>query len=230
MKKSVVTILGDAQNMMSGYVALLNYRYSNLSVLAQAEALLCVFVDLDGDRIPIEKVAKARNAPDREDQFEIYPNDQDLLKPLLKGLNDVHPEYKIELVNIDEDDDEEKFILATVPPVDDARHKILTEAVDLLAKVCNSQIEATFDAATAQIALKLAGAPKDEIDEAKEALQQVHDDADKLAGDIKKEKEDQIEKAYNIYKEEQEKKKEEQEKKLKDAQAGAQMKMTPGDE
>ena len=230
MKKSVVTILGDAQNKMSGYVALLNYRYSNLSVLAQAEALLCVFVDLDGDRIPIEKVAKARNAPDREDQFEIYPNDQDLLKPLLKGLNDVHPEYKIELVNIDEDDDEEKFILATVPPVDDARHKILTEAVDLLAKVCNSQIEATFDAATAQIALKLAGAPKDEIDEAKEALQQVHDDADKLAGDIKKEKEDQIEKAYNIYKEEQEKKKEEQEKKLKDAQAGAQMKMTPGDE
>ena len=230
MKKSVVTILGDAQNKMSGYVALLNYRYSNLSVLAQAEALLCVFVDLDGDRIPIEKVAKARNAPDREDQFEIYPNDQDLLKPLLKGLNDVHPEYKIELVNIDEDDDEEKFILATVPPVDDARHKLLTEAVDLLAKVCNSQIEATFDAATAQIALKLAEAPKDEIDEAKEALQQVHDDADKLAGDIKKEKEDQIEKAYNIYKEEQEKKKEEQEKKLKDAQAGAQMKMTPGDE
>ena len=63
MKKSVVTILGDAQNKMSGYVALLNYRYSNLSVLAQAEALLCVFVDLDGDRIPIEKVAKARNAP-----------------------------------------------------------------------------------------------------------------------------------------------------------------------
>lgn len=231
MKKSVATILDNAKSKMSGYVALLNYRYANLSVLAQAEALLCVFVDLDGDRYPIEKVAKARNAPDREDQFEIYPNDQDLLKPLVKGLNDVHPDYKIELVSVDEEnDDDDKFILATVPPVDDARHKLLTEAVDLLAKVCNGQLEETFGASTAQISVKLAEAPKEEQDEAKDALQQIRDEADKIVKKMKGDKEDEIEKAYKLYKEEQDKKKEEQEKKMKDAQAGAQMKMTPGDE
>lgn len=230
MKKSVVGILDNAQSKMSGYAALLNYRYSNLSVLAQPEALLCVFVDLDGNKFAIEKVAKARNAPERDDQFEIYPNDQDLLIPLVKAINDVHPEYKIELVSMDEDDDEEKFILATVPPVDDARYKFLKEAVGVLSDVCKSQMEATYNAATAEIALKLAGAPKDELDEAKDTLKKIHDDASGIAGKMKDAKEEEIEKGHNIYKEEQEKKKKEAQKKEEDAQAAAQMKMTPGDE
>lgn len=230
MKKSVVGILNNAQGKMSGYVALLNYRYCNLSVLAQPEALLCVFVDVDGEMIPIEKVAKARNAPEREDQFEIYPNDKDLLMPIVKAVNDFHSEYKIELVNLDEDDDEEKIILATVPPVDDARYKFLKEGVGVLADICKGQIEATFNTATAEIGVKLAGASGEEIDEAKDMLKQVHDKATELAKKIQEAKEEEIEKAYKIYKEEQDKKKEEEQKKVQDAQAATQMKMTPGDE
>ena len=68
------------------------------------------------------------------------------------------------------------------------------------------------------------------IDEAKDMLKQVHDKATELAKKIQEAKEEEIEKAYKIYKEEQDKKKEEEQKKVQDAQAATQMKMTPGDE
>ena len=38
MKNSVITLLEQAKRKMSGYAALLNYRFQNLSVKAEAEA------------------------------------------------------------------------------------------------------------------------------------------------------------------------------------------------
>ena len=230
MKTSVIQLLDNAQSQMSGYVALLGYRYSNLCVKAAPEALLCVFVDIDEDKYPIEKVAKARNPDDRDDQFEIYPNSQDLLKPLVKAVHDIHPEFKIELKDVD-GGDEEKFILATMPEVDDARYKILTEAVGVLADVCDSQLKEVFNKTTAQIALKLVGAPEDEINEAKGALQDINDQADKIAKDIRGNKEKEIEDAHDAYKARQEEKKADADKKMQEAKAGTEMKMSaPGDE
>ncbi|MBR6002031.1 MAG: ribosome recycling factor [Bacteroidales bacterium] len=230
MKTSVIKLLDGAQNKMSGYVALLNYRYSNLSVNAQPEALLCVFVDIDGVQHPIEKVAKGRNPDDRQDQFEIYPNSLDLLKPVVKAIHNMHPEYKIEIKDIEEGE-EEKYILVTMPPVDDARYKFLTEAVGVLADVCNGQLEAVFNKTVAEIGITLAGASEDEIKEAKDMLQDVHDKADKLAKQIRGDKEKEIEDAHDAYKAKQEEKKAEMEKKMQEAKAGTEMKMSaPGDE
>ena len=230
MKITVVKLLDSAQNKMSGYVALLNYRYSNLSVNAQPEALLCVFVDIDGDQHPIEKVAKVRNPDDRQDQFEIYPNSLDLLKPIIKSVHDMHPEYKIEIKDIEEGE-EEKFILVTMPPVDDARYKFLTEAVGVLADVCNGQIEAVFNKTVAEIGIALVSADSSEIDEAKDALQGIHDQADKLAKEIRGNKEKEIEDAHDAYKAKQEEKKAEAKEKMQEAQTATQMKMpAPGNE
>lgn len=230
MKTSIVKLLDSAQNKMSGYVALLNYRYSNLCVKAVPEALLCVFIEYDGDMLPFEKVAKARNPDDGDDKFEIYPNNQEILRHLVKAIHDFHPEFKIELKDIEEDE-EEKYILATMPEVDDARYKLLTEAVGVLADVCNAQLEEVTAKTSAEVALKLAGASEDDINEAKDMLQSVHDQADKLAKEIRGNKEKEIEDAHDAYKAEQEEKKAEAQKKMQEAQAATQMKMpSPGNE
>ena len=231
MKSSIVSILDVARSKMSAYVALLSYRYSNLSVKAQPEALLCVFINVEGELLPIEKVAKARNPDDRDDQFEIYPDDQENLKALVKALHDLHPEYKIELKDIDSEYEGEQFILATMPEVDDPRYKVLTEAVGVLADVCKGQIEEVFSTTAADLAPKLGGASEKEANEVKDALQDIHDQAEKLAKEIRGNKEKEIEEAHDAYKAKQEEKKAEAEKKMQEAKAGTEMKMSaPGDE
>ena len=97
MNATVITLLDSAKARMSAYAALLNYRYMNLSVKAEPAALLSFTVNVAGAEWPLEKAARVRNAPGREDQFEIYPNSADLATPILKGLFSAHPEYKTEI-------------------------------------------------------------------------------------------------------------------------------------
>lgn len=237
MKKSVINLLDEASKKMSGYAALLNYRFMNLSVMARPEALLSVTVMVDGEGLPIEKVAQARNAPDHEEQFEIYPNSKELLYAIVKGLKEAHPEYKVDIKTVEgdgeeNDEDAPRYILATMPEVDDNRHDVLTQAVDWLAKATDVQIEATFTTYTAKIASKLEGAQAEDIDEAKNALQELHDRHKDLCEQFKSEKEKEIEAAYKAWQDGQTR--EEAAKQEFDAahnlQAGLQMNLSPEDE
>ena len=202
MRTSITSLIDMAQKKMSGYAALFNYRLMNLCVKASPESLLPVEVQLGGEPLHIEDVAMARNAPDREDQFEIYPMDKDYLFPIIHGLHDVHPEFIIEVKQFgdsDPDDEESRYILATMPPVEDVRHKVLMDAVGVLSDECDAKIKATFNYYTGQISLKLAGAPADEMDEAKNALQEVNDSHNELCKQFRANKEQEIEDAYQQF-------------------------------
>lgn len=204
MKQSIIFLLDNAQKKMSGYAALFNYRLMNLCIKAAPEALLSVKVEMEGTLLNIEDVALARNAPDRDDQFEIYPKERDFLVPLLNGLKKVHPEFKIEMKVFEEDEEDEKieYILATMPVVDDVRHEILKDAVGILSDECDAKIQATFSYYSGQIPLKLVGAPEEEIKEAKDALQEVFDNHKDLCKQFRTQKEDEIEEAYQRFQEE----------------------------
>ncbi|MBR5043420.1 MAG: ribosome recycling factor [Bacteroidales bacterium] len=235
MKASIVQLLDSAKKKMSGYAALFNYRLMNLCVLASPEALLPVQVEVGGELLPIEQVAKARNAEGREDQFEIYPLDKDWLFPIVKGIADVHPEFKIEIKDLedgDEEDLENKYILATMPPVDDVRHDVLTDAIGVLSDACDAKIKATFDYYSAQIPLELVGASAEDLDEAKNALQEVHDSHDDLCKQFRAAKEKEIEDAYQQFLAEKAEKqaKFEEEVAARNEQAAQQMKWTPESE
>lgn len=223
----------DAGKKMSGYAALLNYRFQNLSVKAYPEALLCVEVQVDGAVQPIEQVAQACNAPGRDDQFEIYPLEDDLLLPLVKAVQTAHPEYKIELKLQDESDPESaKYILATMPEVDDNRHDLLMDTVGTLSDGCDTLIQGTFTAASAKIALKLVNASAEEMDEAKNALQDTYDSHKDLCKQFREAKEQEIEDAYAEWKakkEQQDARKQEDEA-AHNAQAGMQMRFDQDDE
>ena len=228
MRTSVLKLLGECKKKMSGYAALLNYRYANLSVKAQPEALL----SLKLDDHPIEDVAKACNAPDREDQFEIYPLSPALLMPLVKALKKVHPEYGIELKQPEwSDDEEDKYILATMPEVNKDRHDALMQAVSVLSDWCDAKMKATFGFYSAQIPLKLADAQPDEVDEAKDALQNLNDQHADICKKYRADKEAEIEDAYKHYQEEQAKKQAEKEEQdaAHNGLAGLQMNLDPDD-
>ena len=202
MRTSIENLLDDAQKKMSGYAALFNYRMMNLSVKANPEALLPVEVQLGGEILNIEKVAKARNAPDRDDQFEIFPLEGDWLFPIVRGLASVHPEYKVELKLLEEgeeDVEDNKYILATMPPVDDDRYDVLTKGVSALSDACDAKIKETFDKYLILITMRLAGAQDDELDEAKDALQQLYDSHADLCKQFRENKDKEIEEAHEAW-------------------------------
>lgn len=234
MRTSVLNLLEDAKGRLSAYAALLNYRFANLSIKAAPEALLSIEVQIDGEILPIEKAVMARNAEGREDQFELFPMYSSMLFPVLKGLNETHPEYKIEIKQLGEsDDEEERYILATMPEVDDVRHEVLTDAVGLLCDGCKARMDATLSYYNGQLALKLAGADPQELDEAKNQLQELYDTADNLCKQYRENKEKEIEEAYQLYLAKKEEKKAEllQSEELQKAQqAGQQMTWNPQDE
>lgn len=233
MKPSVMNLLDDARKKMSGYAALLNYRFANLCIKAAPEALLPISVEVGADALSLEKVAKARIGQ-RDDQFEIFPLGADLLLPVVKGIKEAHPEFKVDLVGIDgSDEPEDQYILVTMPPMDDARHKVLTDGVSTLSDACNAHLDATLSYFTAQMAVRMAGATPEEMDEAKDQLQQLHDTAADTCQQYRDNKTQEIEEAYQRFLADRE----EKEGKLKaaaaaadQAQAGFQMKFTPEDE
>lgn len=230
MRNSVNTLIEQAKQKMSGYAALMNYRFQNLSVKAEPEALLSFTAWVDGQEMPIEKVARARVAPGRDDQFEIYPLEKDLLAPIAQGLFQAHPEYKIEMPQMPgSDDPEDRIILATMPEVDDNRHDLLTNAVSTLSDACDAQIKATFTAFSAKIASLLMNVPPEELDEARKALEEVNDRHKDMCKQFRENKEQEIEDAYKQYQENKAAAKEQQEEEdaAHNRLAGLQMNWNP---
>ena len=237
MRPSIEKLLDDAQKKMSGYAALFNYRLHNLNIKADPEALLSISVVVGGEELPIEEVALARIADGREDQFEIYPRDKEYLFPIVRGIKESHPEYELDFRNILEDEsipdeENEKLIVATMPVVNDDRHDILTQGVKTLSDVCKGQLDITISRYTAEITLKLANAPAEELDEAKDALQQLRDKHDELVQQFREDKENEIEEAYAAWQAAQAEKeaKQQEEEAAHNALAGLQMKMNPDEE
>ena len=234
MKPSVSMLLDEAQKKMSAYAALLNYRFINLSVKAQAGALLSVTVSTGGESLPIERVALARCVAGRDDRFEIYPMNRDLLNPLLAGLQQAHPEYTVELKDISGTEDAEgkkdQYILATVPEVNEGRRSELMKAVETLSGRCDDLLKMTSNSYSDQIALVL---PEDDAEakaEAKEALQDLLERHQNLCKQFREAKEKEIEDAYNKNKEKSSGEKSQADAAKSSSNAGKQMRWTDDDE
>ena len=147
MRRSIETLIDEMKTKMSGYVVLLQYRYMNLCVKAEAAALLSITViDEEGEEKDLEAVASA--ALGNEYQFEIYPNDKKMTYAISRGIKEAHPEFKIDIRTEDdgnaseEDDDQEKVIVCTMPEVNKDRHDTLMDGVGTLYDQCKAKLDA----------------------------------------------------------------------------------------
>ncbi len=202
MRKSIALTLGEANGKMSGYVALLNYKYFNLCVKGEPVSLLSVTVEYDDIEYNIEDVADV--ACPREDQLQVYPKTPGLVYYIGKAIATVHPEFKQEVVeeenseSIDEDEKERSIIL-TMPEVNKDRRDVLMDAVKVLYEETKVHLTSNFELYSQKIILQLTGASAEETDEAKDSLEELKNQNLDLAKAYREKKEEEIEEAYQRY-------------------------------
>ncbi len=216
MRKSIALMLGEANSKMSGHAALLNYRYLNLCVKAEAVSLLCVTVQYNGNEYDIEQVADVTGP--REDQLQVYPKGPELIPYISKAIATVHPEFKQEVVeeeNQQDSDGEEadKSLLLTMPEVNKDRRDALMEAVKVLYDETKVELTATFELYTQKVVVELLSASAEEIKEAKDSVEEIKKQHFDLIDGYRKNKETEIEEAYKRYLEQKEQKEKSQQEK-----------------
>lgn len=193
MKRSVINKFGMMESKLSGYVAQLNFRFMNLCVKAEPMSLLSARFNIQGEEKQIEDVAQVSKKGDY--QFMAIPNFEDDMAPLAVGIALKHPEFKQEYgeetVNVvDEQGDPQsvkvKYLLLTMPEVDDNRYDALKTGVDAAYNQCKTQMEAVVERAEPEIALLQEGEDQQDIDRVKAAIER-----------LKKSYNDQREKLYD---------------------------------
>lgn len=203
MRITVYKLLQEAQQKMNGYAVYMNYQFMNFGVKAEPAALLSVEVEVGGERMNLEDVADV--AIPQDDQFALIPKEQDFLFDICKAVAQAHPDYKIGQKSINEeeedslDGEEDRYVLCTMPEVNDDRHDVGMNYVKAIYEEMTAKIDTTHAAYGAEIIKQLASAKPEEIDEAKEEFQKIYDQMKDICKSYREEKEKQIEEAYQDY-------------------------------
>ena len=206
LRKSIEVLLGEMDGKLSGYAAMLNYRYMNLCVEAEAAALVPITItDIEGNVYNIEEVADCMQP--NQFAFEIVPRRMPMLPFIQKGIAETHPEFKQEVIIPKDEDrfymsgtvdyDSERHILCTMPEVDDERYKLLTETVKALYDECMVEVDKIKAKYTQMLADRSKDLPKDEADEAKTEQEKLMNQYSEICKTYRDNKEKEIEDAHN---------------------------------
>lgn len=168
------TQLNSTEKKMASYMTLLNFRYMNLCVKAEAASLIPVNVDVLGEDKNIEDVAEVAIMDDYH--LAVIPNNDGYLRPIMQGVINVHPEFKLSMKTMKAGAEERQYLEYEMPEVDKNRYDLLNQAVKSLydeAKVKIDQVYADEQAGYAQV---LSQKPE-ELDEVNKELDRIHDEA-----------------------------------------------------
>ena len=208
MRRSIEALISEMKNKMSGYAVLLQYRYMNLCVKAEAASLLSIsVVDDEGEDNDLESVAVATLANDY--QFEIYPHEPKMVFAICKGIKEAHPEFKMDTRTEEGDEESEEnqvVIVCTMPEVNKDRHDALIDGVGMLYDQCKAKLDANHAVYKTRVTAKLVGSSEGDIQEAEDELEKVYKMHDDICLQYKEEKVKEIEEAYQRYLDEQKKK------------------------
>lgn len=234
MKLSSTILLGEAQQKMSGYSVLMLYKLSLFSVEADPMALLDITVE---QSLKLEDLAEV--VVPNEVQFAIYPKEPEFLFSICKAISLAHPDYKIDLKteesetdsNTDASEEESnipQIIYCTMPEVNEDRRDKGIDYVKVIYEKTKKRIEEARASCEKKLVEKQHNDPK-ELDEARENLKEDYEKYLELCESQKKEKEESIENAYQLYlsKEKAKAEKEMEEKAAKRPDAGKSMKIDP---
>lgn len=192
------TLINQVENKMAGYVVLLNYRYQNLCIKADATALMPVNIMIGGEPKNIEDVAKVGIADDYH--LVVFPNQEELQPFVTDGIFHSHPEFKLEVQSYKLNNEDRHLLLYEMPEVDKNRYDVLTEGVNNLHDECKLRLDEIHAENLAGLTNLLKDSP-DELDVVKKELDRVHDDYVEKAKGVHDSKLEEIEEAYRRYQE-----------------------------
>lgn len=199
MRTALISEVKDISGRMGGYYALMNYKYSNLCTKAEPASLLPVDIYIDATRMDMEQVAIVGSP--REDQLSIIPKDEHYLDPIVRGVFDAHPEFKLEIKYISEDlkREDERYLLYTMPEVNKDRRDLLANGVKSLYEETSARIKAVFAKDKLNLIQGVQGLPAEEIKELEDALDQAYDQNKGMVDQAYELKRKEIEDAYDRY-------------------------------
>ena len=167
-------------------------------------ALLPVKVLIEGELQNIEKCADV--GKDNDYQFMVFPKYEEDLGQIAKGILEVHPEFKVEgktmpIESVDENGNDQtvdvKYLLLTMPVVNDDRYKVLKDGVDAIYQDCKIQMESANNISKAKFAELALGETKEDLDKLDKELKKLNKQWNEQRDKIHQAKLDDIEEAHN---------------------------------
>ena len=201
MKRALSNQYDQLYEKLKGYVAMMNFRYINLCIKTDPVSLVPVKVNVEGTEKNLEQVAMTAKKDDY--RFWIVPKYDEDKESICKGIAKVHPEFKqkegtfkVEGIGDNKEGREVKYIELTMPEVDDKRHDVLKDAVDVIYQECKTLMEAAINKAQAEITFLAVGEPKEDVDGLKKAVDKLKKDCEEHRDKLHDKKLQEIEEAY----------------------------------
>ena len=195
MNMYITAAIKDLQDRLNAHLTLLTYSDSNLCVKAELGSLMPVTVAADKE-YNIEDVAKVAT-PD-EYRLEVYPNHEDYQKPIIEAIFDVHPEFKMEVVD-DPGDTGTTHIVYTMPDVNKDRRDLLKNTAKVFYEECNIEIEKECGKYITSLSDLDGRLPMEEVSEISMVLKHIREDYREKSNDLYQQKLAEIEEGYQQY-------------------------------
>lgn len=207
MKRAVSNAVDTLGSKMATHVSVFGFELLNLCIKAEEASLIPVQVNVEGESKNLEDVATVGKKDDYT--FWIIPTYDDDIESICQGVSSVHPEFKQSFTTVtvescdvenmsleDKVEKEMKVIVLEMPEVNDDRYDALKDGVDLCYKQCQASMDASVAKAYATIAYEGIGDSPEDLDQAKEAVEQIKQYAEEQRDKIRDKKLKDIEEAY----------------------------------
>ena len=134
--------LNATEKKMASYMTLLNFRYINLCVKAEAASLIPVNVNIFGEDKDIEEVAEVAIQDDYH--LAVFPKNDEYIRYITQGVINVHPEFKLSMKTMKVGAEERQYLEYEMPEVDKNRYDFLNEAVKSLYDEAKLKIDQVY--------------------------------------------------------------------------------------
>jgi len=210
MRRATIAEYDRLADKLASLVAMMDYRFKNICVKAEEVSLLPITARIEGEDKNLEDCATI--GKDDDYHFMIFPKYDEDMMDIAVAIARVHPEFRQERkampVTVPDRDGNEKevdakYILLTMPEVDDERYDVLKEAVKVEYNLCKEQMEGANIVAQAKFATLAAGETKEDLDILQEEVDKLNEEWSGKRDDIHAAKLKEIEDAHGKWQEEQ---------------------------
>ena len=204
MRRSIIKEFDQLGESLSNQSAQFAYRMKNLCVKAEEVALLPVEILIEGEFQKLESCATIGKKDDYS--FMVFPNYEEDLETMGKGIFRVHPEFKQKIgsMQVDSVDEAGKkksmdvhYILLTMPEVDDDRYDVLKDGVKVCYEDCKARMEVLNRKADAKFAELTIGDTDEDVKKLKAAREKLNEQWFGHRDKLYNEKLQEIEEAHN---------------------------------
>lgn len=204
MRRSIIKEFDQLGESLSNQSAQFAYRMKNLCVKAEEVALLPVEILIEGEFQKLESCATIGKKDDYS--FMVFPNYEEDLETMGKGIFRVHPEFKQKIgsMQVDSVDEAGKnksmdvhYILLTMPEVDDDRYDVLKDGVKVCYEECKARMEVLNRKADAKFAELTIGDTDEDVKKLKAAREKLNEQWYGHRDKLYNEKLQEIEEAHN---------------------------------